>query len=68
MACPLCDPDGAFYVGTPLTQCRHFISRALWDLHRSRQSLQTLGRMDLADIVSTIIRQLDPVASELAEH
>lgn len=64
MSCVVCGEEGAYFAGTLTAERLVYLSRALWDLHRLRQTVSETSTV-LADEVSDVIRRLEHVA-ELA--
>jgi hypothetical protein len=63
--CPTCSEAGAEYVGTPIAETDHFLARALWDLHKTRQAVNARGYREMSLLLSEQIRSLEHLADLL---
>lgn len=63
--CPMCGEDGDNFPGRPKAAVYHFLHRAIWQLHRLRQSAEKDGQGELAKYVSSIIRGLEDLVSRM---
>ncbi len=53
---------GDYFQGNPKDEARHFLARAIWSLHKSRQALEAGESRVLSFEISAAIKIVDEVA------
>ena len=57
--CPTCGGDGDQYMGTARGAVRHFMHRAIWQLHKLRQAADAMGAKEMSSYVSAKLKELE---------